>query len=142
MLILLLLFLLFVFLLFFVVVVFVFELPTCVSDVRINVLPSIYNPKLQIHTHPPHIHTQDGIAITDAERALLDYGIGDVTKPETLPGAIKGAAAVVFASSASRKGGNAEAVDYRGVENMARFVCVCVCVYVYLVCGAVMVEIR
>lgn len=55
--------------------------------------------------------------------ALLEYAVGDVTKPETLPGAIKGAAAVVFASSASRKGGNAEAVDYKGVESVARCVC-------------------
>jgi uncharacterized protein YbjT (DUF2867 family) len=52
--------------------------------------------------------------------------VGDVTKPDTLPGAIAGASAVVFASSASRKGGNAEAVDYKGVENIAR------CVVLYL----------
>lgn len=68
--------------------------------------------------HPP----QDGVATTEAEKALLEYAQGDVTKPETLPGAIKGASAVVFASSASRKGGNAEAVDYKGVENIARCV--------------------
>lgn len=61
-----------------------------------------------------------------------------MTKPETLPGAIKGASAVVFASSASRKGGNAEAVDYKGVENIAR--CVVFGVFVGIgVVGEVMV---
>uniref|UniRef100_A0A7S0HII0 NAD(P)-binding domain-containing protein n=1 Tax=Hanusia phi TaxID=3032 RepID=A0A7S0HII0_9CRYP len=44
----------------------------------------------------------------------------DVTKPETLTEALAGAGAVVFASSASQKGGNAEAVDCIGVENVAK----------------------
>lgn len=69
------------------------------------------------------MHTQqDGVAGSDAEKAQLEYAVGDVTKPDTLPAAIRGAGAVVFASSASRKGGNAEAVDYKGVENIARCV--------------------
>lgn len=46
-------------------------------------------------------------------------GIGDVTKPASLPEAVRGASAVIFASSASKKGGNAKAVDCDGVENVA-----------------------
>lgn len=46
--------------------------------------------------------------------------VADVTKPESLASALLGANAVVFAASASGKGGNAEAVDYKGVENTAR----------------------
>lgn len=44
----------------------------------------------------------------------------DVTKIETLESAIKGASAVIFAASASSKGGSAEKVDYIGVENTAK----------------------
>jgi hypothetical protein len=36
--------------------------------------------------------------------------------------AVSGASAVVFASSASKKGGNAKEVDYLGVENVAKCV--------------------
>ena len=46
--------------------------------------------------------------------------VADVTKPESLASALSGANAVVFAASASGKGGNAEAVDFHGVENTAR----------------------
>jgi len=45
--------------------------------------------------------------------------VADVTKAEGLAYALSGAKAVVFAASASGKGGNAEAVDYRGVVNTA-----------------------
>ncbi|CAN0446200.1 unnamed protein product, partial [Ectocarpus sp. 12 AP-2014] len=38
----------------------------------------------------------------------------DVTVPSSLPGVIKGASAVIFASSASKQGGSAKAVDYEG----------------------------
>lgn len=44
----------------------------------------------------------------------------DVTKIESLESAIKGASAVIFAASASSKGGTAEKVDYLGVENTAK----------------------
>lgn len=85
-------------------------------------------PRMMINAHTHTIlYIQDGVATTDAEKALLEYGVGDVTKPDTLPGAIRGAGAVVFASSASRKGGNAEAVDFKGVENIARWVVVLFC---------------
>ncbi|CBN74033.1 conserved unknown protein [Ectocarpus siliculosus] len=44
----------------------------------------------------------------------------DVTVPSSLPGVIKGASAVIFASSASKQGGSAKAVDYEGVVNVAK----------------------
>lgn len=44
----------------------------------------------------------------------------DVTKIETLEFAIQGSSVVVFAVSASRKGGKADIVDYLGVENVAK----------------------
>jgi nucleoside-diphosphate-sugar epimerase len=44
----------------------------------------------------------------------------DVTKVETLEGAIKDASVVIFAASASSKGGKAKDVDYLGVANVAR----------------------
>ena len=54
-----------------------------------------------------------------------EYGAGvvskqaDVTKPSTIGPAIEGANAVIFAASASSKGGNAKAVDFEGVKNTA-----------------------
>lgn len=44
----------------------------------------------------------------------------DVTKIDTLEQAIQGASTVVFAASASSKGGNAKAVDFAGVQNVAK----------------------
>jgi len=44
----------------------------------------------------------------------------DVTRMETIGPAIAGASVVIFAASASRKGGNAKQVDYNGVENVAK----------------------
>lgn len=44
----------------------------------------------------------------------------DVTKLETLNNALEGASSVIFAASASKKGGNAESVDYLGVINAAK----------------------
>lgn len=49
--------------------------------------------------------------------------VADVTDITSLTNALKGAAVVVFAASASSKGGSAQAVDYIGVENVAK-VCV------------------
>ncbi len=43
-----------------------------------------------------------------------------MTKPASLPEAVRGASAVIFASSASKKGGDAKAVDCDGVENVAK----------------------
>ena len=45
--------------------------------------------------------------------------IGDVTKIETLEPVLKGSKAVIFAASASNKGGKADKVDYQGVINVA-----------------------
>lgn len=44
----------------------------------------------------------------------------DVTRLETIGPAIVGASVVIFAASASRKGGNAKQVDFTGVENVAK----------------------
>ena len=44
----------------------------------------------------------------------------DVTKIETLESALKGSKAVIFAASASKSGGKADAVDYKGLENVAK----------------------
>lgn len=46
--------------------------------------------------------------------------VADVTSPESLSSALSGAKSVIFAASASGKGGNAEKVDYKGVENTAK----------------------
>ena len=43
----------------------------------------------------------------------------DVTKIDTLAPALTGARAVIFAASASKDGGKADAVDYKGVQNVA-----------------------
>jgi uncharacterized protein YbjT (DUF2867 family) len=43
-----------------------------------------------------------------------------VTRIETLESALSGASAVVFAASASSKGGKASQVDFIGVENVAK----------------------
>lgn len=51
----------------------------------------------------------------------VDFLTGvDVRKPETLSEAIAGAGAVIFAASASSKGGKASEVDDIGVENVAK----------------------
>ena len=44
----------------------------------------------------------------------------DVTRLETIGPAIEGASVVIFAASASRKGGSAKQVDFTGVENVAK----------------------
>ena len=44
----------------------------------------------------------------------------DVTKIDSLAPALTGARAVIFAASASKDGGKADAVDYKGVENVAK----------------------
>lgn len=51
---------------------------------------------------------------------VLSTSPGDVTKIDTLKTALAGCGAVLFCASASKKGGNAEAVDYRGVINTAQ----------------------
>merc|ERR1719231_40052 len=44
----------------------------------------------------------------------------DVTKLDTIQEAVRGAKAVIFTASASSKGGNAQQVDFIGVENTAK----------------------
>mmetsp|Transcript_14506 Transcript_14506/g.22754 ORF Transcript_14506/g.22754 Transcript_14506/m.22754 type:complete len:374 (-) Transcript_14506:173-1294(-) len=49
----------------------------------------------------------------------VSYAAGDVTQGASLDAAFKGASAVIFAASASKKGGDAAHVDYLGVANTA-----------------------
>ena len=58
-----------------------------------------------------------GIPVAATSRTITNT---DVTKIDTLESALKGASAVIFAASASSKGGTAEKVDYLGVENTAK----------------------
>lgn len=55
---------------------------------------------------------------TTLEGNIITY-TGDVTKPESLDDAIKGADVVIFAASASKNGGNAASVDNNGLYNTA-----------------------
>lgn len=50
---------------------------------------------------------------------ILPAQRADVTKLDSLEPVIKDASAVIFAASASSKGGNAEQVDFNGVKNVA-----------------------
>lgn len=52
--------------------------------------------------------------------SVTTMAVADVTKIGTLEAALSGASVVVFAASASSKGGNAKQVDYQGVENVAK----------------------
>eukprot|EP00611_Tribonema_gayanum_P016191 TRINITY_DN2822_c0_g1_i1.p2 TRINITY_DN2822_c0_g1~~TRINITY_DN2822_c0_g1_i1.p2 ORF type:complete len:155 (-),score=30.49 TRINITY_DN2822_c0_g1_i1:1658-2122(-) len=52
--------------------------------------------------------------------ALLTAAAVDVTNLSSVSAAVKGAKGVIFAASASKGGGNAEAVDYKGVVNAAK----------------------
>jgi uncharacterized protein YbjT (DUF2867 family) len=53
---------------------------------------------------------------------VLSFGVGDVTKYESIKKAIQGASGVIFAASASgtKKGGDPAHVDYLGVYNTAK----------------------
>mmetsp|Transcript_17837 Transcript_17837/g.60626 ORF Transcript_17837/g.60626 Transcript_17837/m.60626 type:complete len:340 (-) Transcript_17837:87-1106(-) len=59
--------------------------------------------------------TRDGSVVGDATRGVA----ADVTNLSTLEAAVKGADAVIFCASASKKGGNAKQVDNVGVQNIA-----------------------
>lgn len=66
--------------------------------------------------------TRSGSAIEGIEGldALLATVAGDVTQASTLDSAVKGAQAVIFASSASKGGGKPVDVDYKGLVNVAK----------------------
>ena len=51
---------------------------------------------------------------------LVEVVIGDVTKREDLEAVLKGAAGVIFAASASKKGGSPQKVDYQGLVDTAQ----------------------
>lgn len=55
----------------------------------------------------------------DLGDSALPVVAADVTKADTLDPAIRDASAVIFAASASSKGGNAQQVDYLGVKTVA-----------------------
>ena len=59
-------------------------------------------------------------AFPEVDASLLAVAQGDVTDPKSVAEAVKGARAVIFAASASKKGGDPEAVDYKGLLNVAK----------------------
>jgi glutamyl-tRNA reductase len=62
--------------------------------------------------------TRSGAAIEGLEGAELLAA--DVTAAESLASAVRGAQAVIFASSASKGGGKPVDVDYKGLVNVAK----------------------
>lgn len=65
--------------------------------------------------------TRSGQILEDSS-PVVSYGIGDVTRYESIKNAVKGASGVIFAASASgkEKGGDPAHVDYLGVYNTAK----------------------
>ncbi len=59
------------------------------------------------------------ITIPQDGEDLVEVVIGDVTRRQDLESVIKGAEAVIFAASASSKGGDPEKVDYQGLVDTA-----------------------
>ena len=66
-------------------------------------------------------------AVTRTARSVLEetsdyvtYASGDVTDLASITNAVKDASGVIFAASASKKGGDAAHVDYLGVANTAK----------------------
>jgi putative NADH-flavin reductase len=53
------------------------------------------------------------------DESLLEEVIADVTSKQSVAQATKGARAVIFAASASKKGGDPQKVDYQGLLNVA-----------------------
>lgn len=53
------------------------------------------------------------------DESLLEEVIADVTSKQSMAQATKGARAVIFAASASKKGGDPQKVDYQGLLNVA-----------------------
>lgn len=64
--------------------------------------------------------TRSGRSVLDDDDKFVSYGAGDVTKLESLSATLKDASGVIFAASASKKGGDAAHVDYLGVANTAK----------------------
>jgi len=60
------------------------------------------------------------VAFEQADATMLAVAEGSVLDPVSVAAAVKGARAVVFAASASKKGGDAEAVDYKGLLIVAK----------------------
>ena len=56
--------------------------------------------------------TRSGRTVLEEDSKFVSYGVGDVTKPDSLKNALAGASGVIFAASASKNGGDAAHVDY------------------------------
>jgi nucleoside-diphosphate-sugar epimerase len=69
-----------------------------------------------VPVQPTYARTPPSLKV---EGTLLEPAVCDVTSVSTIESAIKDSSAVIFAASASKKGGNAQAVDYIGVKNIA-----------------------
>ena len=68
---------------------------------------------------PTYRNVNSASSSTTSNPFLQNAVPADVTKLETIGAAIEGASTVIFAASASNKGGNAQQVDYQGVVNVA-----------------------
>jgi uncharacterized protein YbjT (DUF2867 family) len=63
----------------------------------------------------PPAESSGGVTVDDPSSNLLSVAACDVKDPEALRNAIKGCRGVIYAASASKKGGNAKAIDNLGV---------------------------
>lgn len=61
-----------------------------------------------------------GVYAADETNSLLSMMPCDVTLPDTIPAAVEGSRAVIFAASASKQGGTPNAVDNEGLVNVAK----------------------
>lgn len=62
----------------------------------------------------------DASSLSDTDKQFLETLVCDVTQPSTLPTALNGAKAVIFAASASKQGGTPAQVDNAGLINVAK----------------------
>ena len=61
----------------------------------------------------------NSLVIPQGGEGLVEVVTGDVTKREDLESALKGAEGVIFAASASKKGGDPQKVDYQALVDTA-----------------------
>ena len=62
----------------------------------------------------------EDVAFQVDDTRLVEEVIADVTSKESMSQSLKGAKAVIFAASASKKGGDPQKVDYQGLINVAQ----------------------
>eukprot|EP00960_Hanusia_phi_P024427 719490-Hanusia_phi.AAC.3 len=58
--------------------------------------------------------------VLEGDSSLVSEIVGDITAPDTLRDPLKGCKALIFAASASKKGGDPQKVDYQGLLNCAQ----------------------